>query len=370
MKIIHIIPNSNKAVIDYYVKFINENFDANEHSFIIVSGGRPVGSHILDYSNVVELPNIEKEDIIRAIRNNDKVILHYLKLNTYQMFLMLLKSKTFEKLVWVSWGADLYQWKKGYEGHILNRVKISIKNAIAYMFRLKLKYFVGIFPPDIDYFKKEFKSRAITFYASYVGGLYNPLYKKELNLVTLAEKKTDNSRINIQIGHSCSKILNHIQVLENLHKFKNQNIKIYIPLSYGDMEYGDQVEQYAKKLFDDKVICIRDRMSEEDYMDFLSTIDIAIFNTPRQIGLGNIGPMLYMQKKIYMPQRSVMYEHYHSLGINICNYDDIAKSSFAEFIKPVSMETGKEYIIENSINKDKKVEMWAKVFDYQASVKI
>ena len=40
-----------------------------------------------------------------------------------------------------------------------------------------------------------------------------------------------------------------------------------------------------------------------------------------------------------------MYEHYHSLGINICNYDDIAKSSFAEFIKPVSMETGKNILL-------------------------
>lgn len=130
-----------------------------------------------------------------------------------------------------------------------------------------------------------------------MGGLYNNLYKKQYKLRTLAEKTLNNEYINIQIGHSSTSILNHIDVLENLVKYKNENIKIYIPLSYGNKKYGDRVQEVATQLFKDKVVCIREMMDKDDYMKFLSAIDIAIFNTTRQIGLGNITPLLYMEKK-------------------------------------------------------------------------
>jgi len=262
-------------------------------------------------------------------------------------------------MVWVAWGADLYQWKKVKRRSMFDKVR----NFVAYKFRKKIKCFVGIFLPDIDFFKKEFKSNAKTFYASYVGGLYNPLYEKELNVPSLAEKIKNKEPINIQIGHSCATILNHIQVLNDLHKFKNENIKIYIPLSYGDMEYGDQVEQHAKILFGDKVICIREMMNEEDYMDFLSTVDIAIFNTPRQIGLGNISPLLYMEKKIFIPKGTVMYEYYKSQNIEICDYNQIDKIDFDRFSKPVGMENAKRFVKSQATNKEKKIEMWQRVFD-------
>jgi dTDP-N-acetylfucosamine:lipid II N-acetylfucosaminyltransferase len=134
-------------------------------------------------------------------------------------------------------------------------------------------------------------------------------------------------------------------------------------LSYGDMEYGNQVEQHAKTLFGDKVVCIREMMSEEDYMDFLSTIDIAIFNTPRQIGLGNITPLLYMEKKIFMPAGSVMYDYYRSLNIEICDYGQIDKMEFDWFTKPVDMKNAKRFVESSATNKEVIIEMWQRVFD-------
>ena len=51
-------------------------------------------------------------------------------------------------------------------------------------------------------------------------------------------RENHNSCINIQIGHPSTQVLNHIEVLEDLYKFRDENIRIYIPLSYGDEEYG------------------------------------------------------------------------------------------------------------------------------------
>ncbi|MGZ5551098.1 MAG: TDP-N-acetylfucosamine:lipid II N-acetylfucosaminyltransferase [Nitrososphaeraceae archaeon] len=227
----------------------------------------------------------------------------------------------------------------------------------------KIRFFVGIFPPDIEYFKKNFKSKAQTFFAGYVSILDNPLYKKKLNLIALDEKRTKKDCINILVGNRSKPILNHMEVLDNLVKFKDENIKIYVPLSYGNKEYGNKVEEKAKILFGHKAICIRELMGLEDYMDFLTTIDIAIFNTLRQIGLGNINPLLYMEKKVFMPAGSAMYDYYNSLGINICDYAQIQKIDFKSFIESVDMAKAKLHVINKATNKNEKIQMWSKVFN-------
>jgi dTDP-N-acetylfucosamine:lipid II N-acetylfucosaminyltransferase len=362
MKILHITTGANYAVTKDYIRFVNENFDTKEHTFLIVDKKENVPAELLEQENTIIIDVNKGRQftiVLSYMKNPDLIILHSLCLSVYQQLLLLFYLPIMNKIVWVAWGMDLYQWRREDKGNILYKGR----NLISYIFRTRIKYFVGIFPPDIEFFKKEFKSHAQTFYASYVGGLYNPLYKRELKLINLAQKMASNSCINIQIGHSCAAILNHIQVLNDLHKFKNENIKIYIPLSYGDMEYGNQVEQYAKTLFGDKVMCIREMMSKEDYMDFLSTIDIAIFDTPRQIGTGNISPLLYMEKKIFLPCRSIMYDYYKSLDIQICDYNKISDMSFERFIEPINGTNGKNYNKQCSQNKEMHIEMWQRVFE-------
>ena len=60
-----------------------------------------------------------------------------------------------------------------------------------------------------------------------------------LNLISRIKKsppKDEKQIINILIGNSATETNNHIEVLDLLSKFKNEDIKIYVPLSYGDME--------------------------------------------------------------------------------------------------------------------------------------
>jgi dTDP-N-acetylfucosamine:lipid II N-acetylfucosaminyltransferase len=362
MNILHITTGANYVVTTQYIRFVNENFDINEHTFLILDKQENIPIELSDRSNTIVI-DINKgkqfNTILSYMMKSDLIILHSLCLSIYQQLFLLFNPFILQKTVWVAWGMDLYQWKREDNGNVLYKGR----NLISFIFRKRMNYFVGIFPPDIDYFKNTFKSRAKTFYASYVGGLYNPLYEKDLNLISLAEKRVNNDCINIQIGHSCSLILNHRQVLEALRKFKSENIKIYIPLSYGDMEYGNQVEEYAKTLFGDKVVCIRDMMAEEEYMDFLSTIDIAIFNTTRQIGLGNITPLLYMEKKIFMPAGSIMYEYYKSVGVQVFDYNQLNNMEFRHFVSPVDTSNAKKYIETQVKNKELKIGMWTNVFN-------
>lgn len=363
MAIIHIIPDSNKSVIEAFIEFINKYFDTNNHIFYIYTDNKGLKADVSSHKNVCVFSSLKAKNVIKLANENDKIIIHYLKLSTIQMFITLFYPRIFNNIMWVAWGADLYQWKKAIHGNIFERIKTLTKNYIALTFRKRIKYFVGIFPPDIDYFKNEINSNAQTFYASYVGGIDSTFFQKQIRVLSLEEKLARKECIKIQIGHSSSKILNHLDVLEKLSKFKNENIKLFIPLSYGDKEYGDEVHKEAIKIFGDKAICIRDMMNKDDYMEFLSNIDIVIFNTTRQIGLGNLIPLLYMEKKIYIPKGSVMYDFYKNQGINICNYFDINIGNYNSFVSPIDMSAGKEFIISNELRIENKVDMWNKVFE-------
>jgi dTDP-N-acetylfucosamine:lipid II N-acetylfucosaminyltransferase len=362
VKLLHITTGANYAVTKQYVRFINENFNPQKHIFLIVDKKENVPAELLEQENTITIDANKGRQfttVLSYMRNSNLIILHSLCLSIYQQLCLLFYPPIMNKVVWVAWGMDLYQWRWRDKGNIFYKAR----NLISFIFRTRIKYFVGIFPPDIEYFKKTFKSQANTYYASYVDGLYNPIYKQKFNSPSLLEKVRNNECINIQIGHSCSLMLNHINVLNQLVRYQNENIRIYLPLSYGDKDYGNQVEQYAKKLFGDKVICLRNMMSKPDYMDFLSMIDSAIFSTSRQIGLGNITPLLYMGKKIFMPAGSIMYEYYKSVGVEIFDSNQLNNMEFSQFITPIDTSNAKNYIETQVKNKELKIEMWTKVFN-------
>jgi len=365
MKYLHIVSGSNYAVMEPYIEFINDNFKLKEHTFLIMDKYKNIPATIKNHSNIEiidENSKLKSKELLKYFFDGENIILHGLLLTTSQILMLLLQPEILNKVTWIAWGGDLYQSERKIEGTFSKRAKYLIRNYIQRKIRKKIKRFVGIFPPDIDYYKKKYKSTSKTFYASYVGNLQNPFYKEKMEFQTLEKKIEKNESINIQIGHSSSTILNHIEVFKKIEKYKNEDIKIFLPLSYGDATYGDAVQKKAKEIFGNKAIAIREMMSKDKYMKHLSNIDIAIFNTPRQIGLGNISPLLYMEKKIYIPKGTVMYDFYQSQEIDICDYNKIKNYTFDEFIEPVEMEEGHKYIVDNELNKEKKIQMWSNVF--------
>ena len=355
IKHLHIMTNSNYKVVENYIRFINEEFNREDHTFLIRDSKDNTNHALQDVENIIWLPNAETKDIKKLfsyLKLSQHIYWHYMQWTAKTQFLISIHPSIIKKSIWIAWGADLYNWKMNGKN-----IKAKIRNSIMYFLRSHFLNFVSIFPPDIEVFKKNFKSKATTYYAPYVDGIYNPIYKKKFS-----DEKSD-SCINIQIGHSATRMLNHNEVLDCLYKFKNDNIKIYIPLGYGDITYKSQVVEKANKLFGSKAICITEMMDKDDYMEFLSRMDIAIFNTPRQIGLGNILPLLYMGKKIFMPSSSVMYEFYKEYDVEICDYAEIKQMDFENFSSKVDGDSGKKYVKECITDKEKLIEMWKKVFN-------
>ncbi len=94
---------------------------------------------------------------------------------------------------------------------------------------------------------------------------------------------------------------NHKEVLNSLKHFAEEKIKIFLPLSYGNDndKYATEVAEYAEKLFPGKIMALKDFMKADEYFELMKRIDIAIFDTQRQCGLGNINRMVCRMFNIY-----------------------------------------------------------------------
>lgn len=130
--------------------------------------------------------------------------------------------------------------------------------------------------------------------------------------------------INIQVGNSADPSNNHLEALEKLLPFKDSDICIYVPLSYGDKKHAQAVIQQGQQWFGDKFKPLTEFMPFDEYLLLLGTIDIAIFNHKRQQAMGNTITLLGLRKKVYVRSDTTQSELFHSLGVrffDINNFD-------------------------------------------------
>lgn len=363
MKIVHVMKNEKftKSIVRFYDRF----FNTGEHEILYVR--YPKEAELVDQECDIQQTEFVygmHDNFIRYLKsiNCDYILLHSLLLTTKEKIELLSNKELFGKIVWIEWGADLYSWKQSFSA------KGVIKNRVNQVFRNKVKWIVCIFPPDVDYFHKSFpNAQGTVFYAAYRGYPVDKEYlapyipKSKLECAINAGEP-----IYIQVGQNSMESLHHIRVLDALKKYKDENIMIFLPLSYGGTEeYADQVENYAKTLFPGKVIILRDLMSQQDYFNLTKKISIAIFDTDRQCGLGNINRLNFRNVKMYLSQQGPMYEYFKSRGVPVCKCEDINLMSYTKFIEPteiIETEKFQKYINEQR-NINIAVNQWRQIFE-------
>ena len=156
-------------------------------------------------------------------------------------------------------------------------------------------------------------------------------------------KPKEHSTINIQLGNSADPTNNHIDVLKQLTKYKEENIQIFAPISYGNKEYAKEVILYGNDIFGDKFIPLTDFMPFEKYLEFLGTIDIAIFAHKRQQAMGNIISLLGMGKKVYMRSDITPWQLFDRIDVKVFDLNDISLDLIDSKIMNENMSKIKSY---------------------------
>lgn len=313
-----------------FIDFVNEHFGRENHHYVFIT------SEKYDYGLTPE-HNVEflytDDDIfitlLEYMKISKKIILHGLWRDKVDV-LLYFNQDLLKKCYWMIWGGDFYfpETKSKIRHEIIKNMPnllISVDDDI----KLIRKWYMA-------------KGNHIKLFLGYPSNLYNE-YNIKTNL---------SGTINILIGNSATSTNNHFEIFEKLLPFRNEKIMLYIPLSYGDKEYAKEVIEYGKKIFGDKFIALTEFMSFEKYLEFLGSIDIAIFNHKRQQAMGNTITLLGLGKKVYLRSDSTLWNHFKNIGIRIFDINNIELKSLDKISKKNNQEKTKEYFSKDNLIKD------------------
>lgn len=361
MKYIHLMP-INSPIYNYeYINLINSNFESSKHLFVLkfIENFRAV-EH---YDNCIYDNGINRLCVlIKYLDMADYVVLHSLCYTNRDI--IRIDKKYMKKIIWCVWGHDLYEIKKEptipklenflnvlkSKGNI-TKDKVKADRAIS-----EFKAVIISFGGDKKEIVKRFGNKLPIYIAPYTGGYY----KEDIeNIVTKVEK---DRTINIMIGHNASEFLMHCKNLKKLKKYKNENIKIILPLG-GDGKYARKVETKAIKLFGNEKVEIYNKwLPWEEYIKILCNIDIAIFSVKHQVALGNIYLLTYLNAKVYLPNEGIIAKFLNSKGIKTFSWDSIGKVSFHELIRQYDQNENAMNHIRKYYNPDFTIHQWKKLF--------
>ena len=337
-------------------QFCSENFGDNQY-FCPIGNENDVNKFTIKVKNSVYKIIFDRKKVIKTFINMikfiffidryDIIIWHSLLYNRYLLsFIALFKKNIIHKSIWMVWGGDLYDFKSG-------------KKYLDFFYKKFVENLGGIlvaFPGDREIIYNTF---------NYNGKIYEGYYGPPTNLGVLkynAKQLNKNNYITIMIGHCAIESLNHIKYLKMFLKFRNNNIKIFLPLNYGDLNYAKKVVKYAKDNYnEDKLIILNKKIQLDVYLNYLYNVDICVLDEIRQIALGNLFVLLANDKSLYLNPKGVMYKYWKSIGLNIKSVNEIIEIKTLENLvfKPNNSKT--DYI-KNYSSDEVFLKMWKDLF--------
>lgn len=357
-KYIHIFPNE-KFLRPFY-DMLEDHFDVREHAFIIDCFIKPDIYKVCDfvceknkiYQNILVIDDMHGEknliheysdwncnDILASkqfeyfMEKAEKICLHSAFLGSIgKKIVSEIAQKQGGKMAWICWGSDsLYDEDSFIVKNILQKV------GIAYCA-----------PVRVENIEKRYRIHAQGALLAYCY-IQNNNDGKQL-------KRRDS--IKLLLGHSAIQEMQHMYGMQLLQPYKNEDIQIYCPLSYGDPIYAKQVASAGKELFGSKFVPMLDFMESDQYYQFLLNIDIAVFPMTRFFAGTTLSYLNAIGKKIYLDKQ--LAKHCECMGLR---YEDIAllgKQQYIDFIKNDKLGCSQQEAI-SQLN-EKVVKAWNCIF--------
>ncbi len=156
--------------------------------------------------------------------------------------------------------------------------------------------------------------------------------------------------LKILINHSADPSLNHFEVLSAL-KTMQVNNSLYMPMAYGEKQYGDEIITIARTWFGEQMEIQTDFLGKEAYTEQLKEIGFAIFNIKIQQGIGTILVLLWLGVKVFLKRQNPVYNDFAKWGMNIYSIEeDLPLEGFDKLLNNEKVEANRKLLKEKLSN--------------------
>lgn len=299
-----------------FVKLVEEEFKADNHQFWLTGDTvkYPIEHSEAKYvcGDGVWHKFAGYAKLVKQLHSARKVMLHGL-FNIRVVLVLALCPWVLPKCHWIIWGGDLYQFRKAS-----NTWQSRIKEPLRRFVIRRVGHLVTYIDGDVDLARQWYGAKGTHHECiMYLSNVVDP------KMITEPGPASDHDGLNILLGNSADPSNNHIEALERLLPFKDQPFKIYAPLSYGDQSHAKKVISQGKAWFGDKFVPMTDFMPFEQYLEFLKSLDIAIFNHQRQQAMGNTITLLGMGKTVFMRSDVSHWRFLKGLGVKLNDVENL-----------------------------------------------
>lgn len=334
-----------------FVNLIKEEFGERNHQFWLTGSVEKYPVELSDSVYICGSGFWNKicayAKLIRQLHAAQKVMLHGL-FNIRLVVLLALCPWLLPKCHWIIWGGDLYSYQ------LANRDwKWKVKEFFRRSVIKNIGHLVTYIEGDVALARKWYGAKGIYQEClMYLSNVVNP------NTICLSHQQHNKSGLNILLGNSADPSNNHIEAMERLLPYKDRNIKIFVPLSYGDQIHAEAVIRQGSEWFGDKFVPMAELMPFNQYLDFLKSLDIAIFNHQRQQAMGNTITLLGMGKTVFMRSDVSHWRFLNSFGINMGNVADLT-------LQPIGHELLQEnsQIVQSYFSKETLIKQLSNIFE-------
>jgi len=170
-------------------------------------------------------------------------------------------------------------------------------------------------------------------------------YGQGKNLSDFIEDLNDSNHCNvggkglrILLGNSATYSNNHLDALENIRRFRDEEIEIIVPFSYGEERDGifqSKVRQRGEFLFPSRINFSYEFMGINEYIAHLARIDIALMCHNRTQAAGNIFLLLQLGKKVFLKSNNTIYGLLKDSGCVVFSLDDFNQMSLEDLRAPL-----------------------------------
>ena len=269
-----------------------------------------------------------------------------------------LLSPFLSKTALLFWGGDLHSFKKGLKGGFFQR---ACKKAIGKLIE-RAVCIITLLPGDYDELCAVCEPRGKWFL-----GAIMTSEKSQIKIERSARSQSTPRRI--LVGNSSTRTNRHKEAFELLSRYKNEDIEVCVPLSYGDDAYRSEVLEEGGRIFGEKFKPLLQMMEAQEYLDFLGTIAVGVFNHNRQQGMGNIQRLLAYGAKVYVSQEGPMLKDFTDEGFCLYPTESIRCLEFEDFLamdESDRMSNNETADFANMAHHA--VELWSEIYRYLRSL--